>query len=246
MSTPQGGQPGNDQDGQQWSGQQPEPEPADDPEPPLSSARRHGAGRLIGCARAQRGDMPTPVRSPPFRRVPRRRRPVRRDTRTTALGFVVTVLFAADHCRTVLRSAGRIRPAGVRPAARAYDPSAYGQQPAQGYGQQYPPQGYQQPAYGQPGRQQQGYGQQSYGQQAAYGQPGSEQQGYGQPAYGQPADYGQQGGTGRVRPALRPAAGLRPAGLRTAAERVRSAGCAGYGAYNQPAARRPVVSPPRD
>ncbi len=231
MSTPQGGQPGNDQDGRQWSGQQPEPEPADDAGAttvfrpgdmvPDASSGAHAHSAANADTGPQSTVPPGPA-SPP----------------TGPQGYQDYGSGSSQQSysppTTAEQSYGQQAGYGQQGYGQqgGYDPAAYGQQPAQGYGQQYPPQGYQQPAYGQPGSEQQGYGQQSYGQQPAYGQPGSEQQGYGQPAYGQPSEYGQQGAqSGYGQPyGQQPAYGQAAYGQQASAYGQQAA--AGYGAYN--------------
>jgi hypothetical protein len=179
MSTPQGGQPGNDQDRNQWSGQQPAADQSDDsgattvfrpgdiaPEPrPYSGS---GGGSPDTGPQAAQGAPPAyQSYSPP-------------TTAEPSYGN---------------QPSYQQQPYGQPPA---YDPAGYGQPGGQGgYGQQYPQQSYGQPSdYGQPGGTPQG-GQQGSGQQGG-GQQGGGQQGGGQQVwgqqYGQPSDYGQPAG----------------------------------------------------
>jgi hypothetical protein len=133
---------------------------------------------------------------------------------TVVVALVLAFLEAVAVIGAVLLDAGLVK----APAPRSRPAPGH---PQQGYGGQYPPQGYpqQQGGYqqqygpGQGGYGQQGYGgQPGYGQQAPYGaqQPGYGQQGYGgQPAYGQPpaqGGWGQQAAPGQPDPGARPAA----------------------------------------
>jgi hypothetical protein len=205
MSTPQGGQSGNDQDRSQWSGQ-PAADQADDsgattvfrpgdiaPEPPRPYSGQGGPGQ--GGAPADSDAQPSPPGyqsySPP-------------TTAEPSYGS---------------QPSYQQQPYQQPPA---YDPAAYGQPGGQGgYGQQYPQQGYGQPPDYSQGGGQQGWGQQ-YGQPADYGQPAG-QQGYAQ--YGQPAEgYGQQG-YGQSGYPQSAGYGQQPGGYQQP----------GYGAYNQPA-----------
>jgi len=186
MSTPQGGQSGNGQDGPQWSGYQPESEQADDAgattvyrpgDMGAGSSPAHAAGASSdpgaqsgagsggqqgssGQGYVGPGSQPSYSPPPP----------------TTA-----------EPSYGQQSGYGQQGGYGQQPS---YDPSSYGQQGSQpGYGQpSYDPSSYGQ----QPG---QGYGQQGYGQQPDYSQQGGQQsyaQPYGQPAYGQQPGYGQQ------------------------------------------------------
>ena len=264
MSTPQGGQPGNGQDGQQWSGQHNEQEQPDDAgattvfrpgdmTPDASPSRPSGGFPAQGQAHdtgpqatvppgsqgsgsGQQGPPPgyqdhaAPSSAPPGQ-PPQSQSPQSYSPPTTAES-------------TYGQQGGYSQQPYQQPPS--YDPSQYGQ--GQGYGQQYPQHGYQQPSadqqgygqpsYGQPPSDQQAYGQPpSYGQQSAYGQPPADQ-GYGQPAsgqpsYGQPSDYGQPGAAGSGQPYGQQSAYGQPSYGQQAGA-YGAPGAAGYGAYNQP------------
>ncbi len=257
MSTPQGGQPGNGQDGRQWSGQQNEPEQPDDAgattvfrpgdmTPDASPDRPSGGFPAQGAANDDTG----PQATVPPASGPQGPPPSYQDYGAPSSPQSNQPPQSYSPPTTAEPSYGQQGGYSQQPYQQppSYDPSQYGQQPGPGYGQQYPQQGYQQPpadqqaygqsAYGQPAADQQGYGQPpSYGQQSAYGQPPADQQGYGQPASGQPSygqpDYGQQGAAGYGQPYGQQSAYGQPSYGQPAGGYGASA-AAGYGAYNQP------------
>jgi hypothetical protein len=222
MSTPQGGQPGNDQDRNQWSDQQPTAGQADDagattvfrpgdipPEPrPSSGQPAAGPGT---------GPQPTPPQGP-------------------GPGYQSYSPPTTAEPTYGSQPSYQQQPYGQPPA---HNPAGYGQPsgPGAGYGQGAGQQGWGGQQYGQGADYSQGGGQQGWGQQfgqpADYGQPAGQQGGsqpgwgqqYGQPAeaYGQPGGYGQSGygqpGYGQPGFGQQPSAYPQP----------------GYGAYNQSA-----------
>jgi Domain of unknown function (DUF4333) len=215
MSTPQGGQPGNDQDRGQWSGQQPAADQSDDSgattvfRPGDIAADQPRSSSSHAAADPGTGPQPAAPQGP-------------------APGYQ-SYAPPTPVEPTYGQQPSYQPPYGQQPPA--YDPAGYGQPGGQGTGygptgqqgwaQQYgQPADYSQPA-GQPSGGQQGWGQQ-YGQPAdAYGQPadtyGQQPGGYGQSAYGQ-SGYGQSG-YGQSGYGQQPSVYPQP----------------GYGGYNQPA-----------
>jgi len=173
MSTPQGGQPGDDQDRSQWSGQHSAADQSDD----------SGATTVF-----RPGDIP-PEQPRPSSNVPAASPGT--GPQPSAPGPEYQ---SYSPPTTAEPSYGNQPSYQQQPYSQssANDQSAYGQPGGQGagYGQGAGQQGWG-PQYGQPADYGQGSGQQGWGQQ--YGQPAE----YGQPAgqqYGQPADYGQPAG----------------------------------------------------
>jgi len=199
MSTPQGSQPGNGQDGRQWSSQ-PEPDQPDDSG--ATTVFRPG-DMAPDSSSGSSGQAPTADTGPQGAPAPPPGSPGQPPGYSPDYNAPGSPPQSYSPPTTAEPSYGNQSPYQQQPYGQpqSYEQGGYGQpgQPGQAYGQQgYSQQGYPQPTdYNQQGYQPPAadYGQQPYQQpadygQPAYGQPGA-QQGYAQP-YGQAAEYNQQ------------------------------------------------------
>ena len=273
MSTPQGGQPGNDQDGRQWSGQQPEPEPADDAGAttvfrpgdmaPDASPIDHpvASPRTARPTRHRSAGAPCPGPGPAASPADRVRRGYQDYSRLARLGSASSptrhrprlsrpTASRAGTASSPTASSRRPTTRRLRAAARPrVTGSSTRRRDTSSRGDQ---QGYGQPAGSVPTSpaDQQGYGSQHVLRSAAclrHNRAASSRV----TANPRPASRPTASPTtasrvpAGLRPALRSAAGLRSAGVRTAGQRLRcSRPPPGTAPTTSPAARRPVVSPP--